>query len=304
MADGLRKGLTSYGDAGFSLFLRKAFIKAMGYSDDALEPPDRRHHQHLQRLQSLPRQCPADHRGGETRRDAGRRDADGVSDHLDRREFCASDLDVSAQSDGDGYRGDDPRPADGRGGRDRRLRQDLAGADHGRRIRRSADRRHSGRADGGRASQGRGAGRLHRLPAALGQIPRRRDRRRRDRSRQRPSRAVGRHLHGDGHRDHHGLHHRGARPVAADERDHPGAPCRAVSLGRGERQGRRRDGEGQGTAAQRVADRVIVPQCAGGAAGDRRLDQRPDPSDRDRQPDEASDRSRRLSTSSAARCRC
>ena len=39
MAKGLRKGLTSYGDAGFSLFLRKAFIKAMGYSDDALERP-------------------------------------------------------------------------------------------------------------------------------------------------------------------------------------------------------------------------------------------------------------------------
>ena len=39
MANGLRKGLTSYGDAGFSLFLRKAFIKAMGYSDDALERP-------------------------------------------------------------------------------------------------------------------------------------------------------------------------------------------------------------------------------------------------------------------------
>jgi dihydroxy-acid dehydratase len=39
MTHGLRKGLTSYGDAGFSLFLRKAFIKAMGYSDDALERP-------------------------------------------------------------------------------------------------------------------------------------------------------------------------------------------------------------------------------------------------------------------------
>jgi dihydroxy-acid dehydratase len=39
MTRGLRKGLTSYGDAGFSLFLRKAFIKAMGYSDDALERP-------------------------------------------------------------------------------------------------------------------------------------------------------------------------------------------------------------------------------------------------------------------------
>src|SRR6266540_5637143 len=37
--DGLRKCLTSYGDAGFSLFLRKAFIKAMGYSDDALNRP-------------------------------------------------------------------------------------------------------------------------------------------------------------------------------------------------------------------------------------------------------------------------
>jgi dihydroxy-acid dehydratase len=31
--------LASYGDAGFSLFLRKAFIKAMGYSDDALDRP-------------------------------------------------------------------------------------------------------------------------------------------------------------------------------------------------------------------------------------------------------------------------
>ncbi len=36
---GMRKGLTSYGDAGFSLYLRKAFIKAMGYSDDALDRP-------------------------------------------------------------------------------------------------------------------------------------------------------------------------------------------------------------------------------------------------------------------------
>jgi len=39
MAKGLRKSLTSYGDDEFSLFLRKAFIKAMGYSDDALNRP-------------------------------------------------------------------------------------------------------------------------------------------------------------------------------------------------------------------------------------------------------------------------
>src|SRR3954465_865895 len=36
---GLEKGLTSYGDRGFSLFLRKAFIKGAGYTDDALARP-------------------------------------------------------------------------------------------------------------------------------------------------------------------------------------------------------------------------------------------------------------------------
>ncbi|WP_194723731.1 IlvD/Edd family dehydratase [Noviherbaspirillum malthae] len=38
-AEGLRKGLTSYGDSGFSLFLRKAFIKGAGYTDNALDRP-------------------------------------------------------------------------------------------------------------------------------------------------------------------------------------------------------------------------------------------------------------------------
>ncbi|AHG64946.1 IlvD/Edd family dehydratase [Advenella mimigardefordensis] len=38
-AAGLKKGLTSYGDNGFSLFLRKAFIKGAGYSDSALTRP-------------------------------------------------------------------------------------------------------------------------------------------------------------------------------------------------------------------------------------------------------------------------
>lgn len=36
---GLRQGLISYGDAHFSLFLRKVFIKALGYTDDALSRP-------------------------------------------------------------------------------------------------------------------------------------------------------------------------------------------------------------------------------------------------------------------------
>ena len=39
MTSGLRKGLTSYGDPDFSLFLRKILIKSLGYSDQALDRP-------------------------------------------------------------------------------------------------------------------------------------------------------------------------------------------------------------------------------------------------------------------------
>lgn len=38
-ATGLRSGLTSYGDTHFSLFLRKAFLSAAGYSTSALSRP-------------------------------------------------------------------------------------------------------------------------------------------------------------------------------------------------------------------------------------------------------------------------
>ena len=34
-SQGMAKGLTNYGDRGFSLFLRKAFIKGAGYTDQA-----------------------------------------------------------------------------------------------------------------------------------------------------------------------------------------------------------------------------------------------------------------------------
>jgi len=36
---GMKRGLTRYGDEEFSLFLRKAFIKAMGYTEDSLSRP-------------------------------------------------------------------------------------------------------------------------------------------------------------------------------------------------------------------------------------------------------------------------
>ena len=163
MADGLRKGLTSYGDAGFSLFLRKAFIKAMGYSDDALDRPivgiTNTYSDYNPCHGNVPQLIEAVKRGVML---AGAMPMVFPTISIARK-LLASDLDVSAQPDGDGHRGDDPRPADGRGRGDRRLRQDLAGADHGRGQRRPADGRHSGRADGGRASQGRGA----RAPAPI-----------------------------------------------------------------------------------------------------------------------------------------
>ena len=36
---GMYKNLTSYGDKGFSIFLRKAFIKGLGYTDEMLDKP-------------------------------------------------------------------------------------------------------------------------------------------------------------------------------------------------------------------------------------------------------------------------
>lgn len=38
-AQGLSSGMTQYGDQAFSLYLRKAFIKAAGYTDEALDKP-------------------------------------------------------------------------------------------------------------------------------------------------------------------------------------------------------------------------------------------------------------------------
>src|ERR1051326_4977474 len=64
----------------------------------------------------------------------------------------------------DGHRGDDPGAADGRSGADRRLRQDAAGADDGRRERRPAGDRAADRPDAGRALQRREARRGHPLP--------------------------------------------------------------------------------------------------------------------------------------------
>ncbi len=36
---GLARGLTNYGDTDFSLYLRRSFAKAMGFTNESLEKP-------------------------------------------------------------------------------------------------------------------------------------------------------------------------------------------------------------------------------------------------------------------------
>ena len=281
MPSGLRKGLTSYGDPGFSLFLRKAFIKAKGFSDDALDRPiigvTDTYSDFNPCHGNVPQLIEAVKRGVML---AGGLPMEFPTD-LDPRELLAPDLDVPAQPDVDRHRGDGARAADGRRGADRRLRQDAARAGDGRGLGRQARDRGADRPDGGRPSQGRGARRLHRLPPAVGAAPRRQDGRGRDRSGERAARAVGRHLHGDGHREHHGLRDRGARLLAALCGGGAGRACGAHPHRRGERQTGGRDGQGRLAAAARAVHRTELAQRADRAAGDRRLDQRHRASRRD-----------------------
>ena len=227
MTTGLKKGLTSYGDAGFSLFLRKAFIKAAGYSDDALDRPivgitdtasdyNPCHGNAPQLIEAVRRGVML--AGGLPMRfptiSIHESFAHPTSMYL--RNLMAMDTEEMLRA----------QPMDAVvlvGGCDKTLPAQIMGA---------AERRHpghrgAGRPDGGRPPPRRGARRLHRLPPLLGPAPRRQDRRGRDRGDQRPARALGRHLHGDGHGLHHGLHGRGDGPVAAATR--PPSPRRTPS---------------------------------------------------------------------------
>ena len=180
---GMKRGLTSYGDADFSLFLRKAFVKAMGLSDDALARPIVGIANTFSDYNACHGNVPQTGRRDQARRDARRRPADGVPDDLDPRVVRLSDEHVPAQPDGDGHRGDAARAADGLGRADRRLRQDHSRADDGRGVGRRAGGVRSGRADARRPPPRRDARRVHRLPAPVERLPRRPDRRRRDRRR-------------------------------------------------------------------------------------------------------------------------
>ena len=100
----------------------------------------------VERVQSLPPPPARGGRGREARRVAGGRPAPRVPDHLAGRDLPVADQHAVPEPHGDGHRGDDPRPADGRSGAAGRLRQDPAGPAHGRRRARTGRRSSSRRA--------------------------------------------------------------------------------------------------------------------------------------------------------------
>ena len=182
MSKGLKQGLTSYGDNDFSLFLRKAFIKAMGYSDDALSRPivgiTNTYSDFNPCHGNVPALIEAVKRGAML---AGAmpmvfptisiHESFAYPTSMFLRNLMAMDTEEMI------------RALAGRlGCADRRLRQDHAGAGDGDGERGQALHRAAGRPDAGRTFPRRGARRLHRLPAALGRIPRRAHERRRYRS--------------------------------------------------------------------------------------------------------------------------
>ena len=226
----MRKGLTRYGDEGFSLFLRKAFIKAMGFSDDALDRPivgiaDTGSDYNACHA-SVPRLVEAVKRGVML--------AGGlpmafptISLHesfshptsMFLRNLMAMDTEEMVRA----------QPMDAVvliGGCDKTIPAQLmaaASAD-------VPDPRPPHRADDDRALPGRAARGVHRLPPLLGHVPGGRARRRRDRGRERPARPHRGDLHGDGDRKHDGLHDGGARHDAAG-RAPRSPPCTRTGSG-------------------------------------------------------------------------
>ena len=287
----MKRGLTNYGDAEFSLFLRKAFIKAMGYSDDALERPivgitntysdfNACHGNVPQLIEAvkrgvmlaggLPMEFPT------------------ISIHesfahptsMFLRNLMAMDTEEMIRA----------QPMDC-GGADRRLRQDGAGAADGRGVGRRAGDRAADRPDAGRSPSGRAARRVHRLPPLLGAAtaPVEIDAAEIDEVNERLAPTAGTCMV-MGTASTMALRRRGAGHDAARCGGDSGGACRPHAHRRGERRARRR---ARRRAARRPSEIMTADarfeNALRRAAGDRRLDQRASIHlDRDRGPRSAS----------------
>ena len=105
-----------------------------------------RHHQHLERCESVSRALPDPRRGGQARHLAGGRVSDGDARPHARRDVHEAEHDALSQPARDGRRGSAARVSRGRRRPDGRLRQDRAGSRHGRHEREPAGVAGAGRA--------------------------------------------------------------------------------------------------------------------------------------------------------------
>jgi hypothetical protein len=170
-ASGFRQGLTSYGDQGFSLFLRKAFIKGAGYTDAALDKPVIG----IANTASAYNPCHGNSAPLIEALERGILLAGGlpmtfptISLH---ESFAAPTSMYFAQPHGHGHRGNVACPTHGRGGFDWRVRQNCASAIDGCSVRWLAcdSTYHGFYVD--RFAPRRAGWRLYRLPPLLGPLP-------------------------------------------------------------------------------------------------------------------------------------
>ena len=280
---GFLRGLQSYGDRDFSIYMRRAFAKSMGYTGEELGRPivgiAYTHSRFNPCHRHFPELLDAIKRGVAA---AGGLALEFPTTSL--HEFDARpQLHEVPQPHGHGHRGDDPRPADGLSRADGRLRQDRAGAADGRGQRRQARHPADRRPADDLALQGRSRGSLHRLPQVLDAVPRRQARPCRHRRGGGAARHHGRHLRRHGHGIHHGGHRRGAGHDAAGHGGDSRRARRSPAGGGGDRRARRCAGAVGSDARQDHHGRIDRERRAR-AAGARRLHQRRHPSRRHRRP--------------------
>ena len=172
---GFLRGLQSYGDRDFSIYMRRAFAKSMGYTGEELSRPivgiaythsrfNPCHRHFPELLDAIKRGVAA--AGGLALEfpTTSLHESTLAPNSMKFRNLMAMDTEemIRAQPM-------DCRRADGR------LRQDRAGAADGRGQRRQARHPADRRPADDLALQGRPGRRLHRLPQVLGAVPRRQD---------------------------------------------------------------------------------------------------------------------------------
>jgi dihydroxy-acid dehydratase len=206
---GLARGPHELWRPDFSVYLRRSFAASMGYSQEVLDRPSSASPT-ASGLQQLPPEFPELIEAVKRGVLLGGGLPLEFPDNLAGRGVPQPHQPQVPQPDGDGHRGDDPRPADGCGGADGRLRQDGAGTADGRGLGRPSGDPARHRPDDDRATAASGWAPAPTAAASggkyrAGEVVGRRDRRHRG-----PPGHHGRHLRRDGHGLDHGLHCRDA----------------------------------------------------------------------------------------------